>query len=129
MWTLSLPLALLIVTSVVVSSASPGTLNDLSEDYEDLFYPDGDRVFHRNAEDEDEQGDISEVDELRHLNKRSPLFPPLNLPFKKLCLIPPFKKLCKPKLPLKKKLGKREAEDYDDFSDSDEVRVFHRYDE
>jgi len=193
MWTLSLPLALLIATSVMVSSASPGTWNDLSEDYEDLFYPDGDRVFHRNAEDEDEVGDISEVDELRHLNKRSPifpgaflkflkkkkklgkrevednedlsyseegrvfhrndaededeqgdiseleelrhlikrspLFPPKNLPIKKLCLIPPFKKLCKPKLPLKKKLGKREAEDYDDVSDSDEVRVFHRYDE
>merc|ERR1712061_9866 len=115
-------------TSVMVSSASssPWTSNGLSEDYEDHFYPDGDRIFHRNGEDEEERDDIGEVEELRHLIRRSPLFPPFNLPIKILCLKPPFKKLCKPKLPLKKKLGKREAEDYEDFSYSDEGRVFHR---
>jgi len=138
MWTYSLPLALLIATSVMVSSASPVTSNDLIEDYEDLFYPEGDRVFHRNGEDEDEWGDISEVDTARHLVKRAPS-PLKKLPKLVLKKLPkltlkklPLKKLPKlalKKLPLKKllfkKLGKREAEDYDEFSDGDKVRVFH----
>ena len=105
-WTYSLPLALLIATTLaMVSSASPVTSNDLSEDYEDLFYREGDRVFHRNSEDEEKWGEISEVDEPRHLVKRAPspnLFPFKK--FKKLAKLAPKKLALKklPKLALKK---------------------------
>ena len=85
------------MTLAMVSSASPVTSNDLSEDYEDLFYPEGGRVFHRNSEDEEKWGEISEVDEPRHLVKRAPS--PNHLKLKKFKKLP---KLALKKLPLKK---------------------------
>ena len=90
---MSLPIALLAIA--VASSASP-VPTDIGEDYSDfgfLSHPDDGLVIYRVAE-----GDIIEAEELRHLEKRSPLvpfpFPLAKKPLKKK----PKKVFLKPKV-------------------------------
>ena len=90
---MSLPIVLLAIA--VASSASP-IPTDIGEDYSDfgfLSHPDDSLVIYRVPE-----GDIIEAEELRHLEKRSPLvpfpFPLAKKPLKKK----PKKVFLKPKL-------------------------------
>merc|ERR1712066_454791 len=97
MLAMSLPIVLLAIA--VASSASP-VPTDIGEDYSDfgfLSHPDDSLVIYRVAE-----GDIIEAEELRHLEKRSPLvpfpFPLAKKPLKKPLKKKPKKVFLKPKL-------------------------------
>merc|ERR1712066_681254 len=101
MLAMSLPIVLLAIA--VASSASP-VPTDIKEDYSDfgfLSHPDDSLVIYRVAE-----GDIIEAEELRHLEKRSPLVP-FPFPLAKKPLKKPPKKKKPKKVFLKPKLLKK----------------------